>query len=359
MLTGTVILSIGIFNGVMLSSILWFAKQSRFMALGILVYCLMLLKYLGYWVEFLPDQRFIAELLRPIELLLGPLVLGCFYRLESRKLNKEWLHYLPAILLLFVAVGNYTYNQLTSANSYSFGYYVFLFKMTHEVAYVAAASWLFRKSLDRTKILLIIFFATQWAISLLYLLYRFEGEYNLVNWFLFGGMAFSINYLAYVALKQSSLLNNNKSSDSHASDLPIVEKSESNLAEATKKEVDVHPIYLNLLKVLEEEELFLSQNLKISDISKALGVPEKTVSRAVNEHAGENFNAFINRFRVNYSASLITSESHSHYTIDAIAEESGFANKVSFYKAFKRVKGISPSEYRRESSNGAYNNLLI
>lgn len=356
MLTGTVILSIGIFNGVMLSSILWFSKQSRFMAVGILVYSFMLLKYLGYWVEFLPEQRFIAEILRPTEFLLGPLVLGCFCRLESKRLKNEWLHYIPAILLLLFASGNYAYNQLTNGNAYGFGVYAFIIKMLHELIYLGGVIWYFRKRLNRTKILLIVFFSLQWIISIFYLLYRFEGEYNLVNWILFGGMAFSINYLAFVALKQSSILNKTEPVMAPVQEAP---EPTPETPEVNRKEPDLKPVYQQLLNLLEEEQLYLSQNIKISDISRALSIPEKTVSRAVNEHAGENFNAFINRFRVNFASTLITSESYSHYTIDAIAEESGFANKVSFYKAFKRVRGISPSEYRKEHSKGAYNNLLI
>ena len=352
MLTGTVILSIGIFNGVMLAAILWFARQSRFMAIGILAYCLMLLKYLGYWVEFLPEQRFLAELLRPTELLLGPLVLGCFYRLGSGKLKYEWAHYLPALLLLFFSVGNYGYIQLTGDGTYTYGFYVFIFKMVHEIGYLAAVIWLFRNQLDKPKILLIIFFSLQWAISILYLLFRFQGKYDMINSMLFGGMAFSINYLAFVALKKSSIFKTELPPEKDELQKPPATKNET-----SRPEPDSKPTYDKLLILLEADELFLSQNIKISNLARALSVTEKSVSRAVNEHAGENFNAFINRYRVNHAAKLIISDTYSHYTIDAIAEEAGFANKVSFYKAFRRIEGISPSEYRKKHFDGPLNNL--
>lgn len=350
MLIGSIILSIGIFNGTMLATILWFAKRSRFMAAGILVYCLILLKYLGYWVEFLPEHRFISETLRPVELLMGPLVLGCFYRLASKKLNREWLHYLPAAVLLLFVIGNHLKILITGSGSYAYGYYVFLTKMTHEMVYLLFVGWCFRKELTRVKILLMIFFSLQWIISLFYLFFRFEGDYNIVNYILFAGMAFSINYLAYVALKQSSMFSKNASATPKQviSSKPASDKKPK--ADTPKSEPDLLPVYENLIQKIKEEELFLSQNIKISDLARELSVPEKSVSRAVNEHAGENFNAFINRYRVDHAADLILSDSHSHYTIDAIAEEAGFANKVSFYKAFKRVMGISPSEYRKEKS---------
>lgn len=353
MLIGSIILSIGIFNGTMLATILWFARRSRFMAAGILVYCLILLKYLGYWCEFLPEQRFLAEILRPVELLMGPLVLGCFYRLTSKKLNREWLHYLPALLLLLFVVGNHLKILITGSGNYSFGYYVFMTKMTHEIVYLIFVSWQFRKELNRVKVLLITFFALQWIISLFYLLYRFEGDYNIVNYVLFAGMAFSINYMAYVALRQSSMFSKGSSKTPAPQPIKKTETPTKPKPETPKIEPDLRPIYESLVQKIKEEELFLSQNIKLSDLARQLSVPEKTVSRAVNEHAGENFNAFINRYRVDHAADLILSDTHSHYTIDAIAEEAGFANKVSFYKAFKRIKGISPSEYRKENSQEA------
>jgi len=38
--------------------------------------------------------------------------------------------------------------------------------------------------------------------------------------------------------------------------------------------------------------------------------------------------------------------SNASKTIDAIADETGFSSRTSFYKAFDRITGISPNEYR-------------
>ena len=36
----------------------------------------------------------------------------------------------------------------------------------------------------------------------------------------------------------------------------------------------------------------------------------------------------------------------TNLTIDAIAVECGFSNKVSFYKAFKKMHDVSPKEFK-------------
>ncbi|MEQ9403059.1 MAG: AraC family transcriptional regulator [Cyclobacteriaceae bacterium] len=105
-------------------------------------------------------------------------------------------------------------------------------------------------------------------------------------------------------------------------------------------------IYNRVILLLEEDKIFLNKQIKVSDLAAEINQNEKMVSRAINKYSNGNFNAFINSFRVEYSKELMTSGRLDHYTIEAIAEESGFANKVSFYNAFKSDTGMSPKQFR-------------
>jgi len=96
------------------------------------------------------------------------------------------------------------------------------------------------------------------------------------------------------------------------------------------------------------DKLYLKKNIRIADLADHIAQNEKLVSRAINRHTKVNFNTYINNFRVEYSKELISSGKFDHYTIEAIAEESGFSNKVSFYQAFKGNIGISPSEFKAQ-----------
>jgi len=135
--------------------------------------------------------------------------------------------------------------------------------------------------------------------------------------------------------------------------LPVlVEKTSEEKIEDEQEIELVKRMYAKILEKINEDQLYLNQSIKLSDLNEALNISEKLVSKAINIHAKENFNAFINRFRVKHATTLINSEKFSFYTIDAIAEESGFSNKVSFYKAFKRIEGVAPSIYRQNALNG-------
>ena len=59
-----------------------------------------------------------------------------------------------------------------------------------------------------------------------------------------------------------------------------------------------------------------------------------------------NFKSYINEYRVDEAKRLLDEDKYLVRTIDAIAGETGFTNRSSFYRVFKRSQGISPSDYR-------------
>ena len=113
------------------------------------------------------------------------------------------------------------------------------------------------------------------------------------------------------------------------------------------EEKELKVIYGKTIDRLNEEKLFLSKSLRLSDLASELGSNERLVSKAINQYGAGNFNKFINAFRVEHSKELLIGGKFDHYTIEAIAEESGFSNKVSFYNAFKSHVGMSPSEFKK------------
>ncbi|NQZ77660.1 MAG: AraC family transcriptional regulator [Ekhidna sp.] len=98
--------------------------------------------------------------------------------------------------------------------------------------------------------------------------------------------------------------------------------------------------------LLEREKYFLNKNLKLTDLATELSCGERDLSRAINKFSKSNFNKFINSFRIRYSKEILSNSKFDHYTIEAIAEDSGFSNKVSFYNAFKSEIGMSPTQFR-------------
>ncbi|MEO9482152.1 MAG: AraC family transcriptional regulator [Ekhidna sp.] len=105
-------------------------------------------------------------------------------------------------------------------------------------------------------------------------------------------------------------------------------------------------IFNKTIELVNAEKYYLNKNLKLSDLAQELASNERMVSRAINRFGSGNFNKFINAFRIEHSKELLIGGKFDHYTIEAIAEECGFSNKVSFYNAFKSETGMSPTQYR-------------
>ncbi|GIT91580.1 hypothetical protein JANAI62_20370 [Jannaschia pagri] len=96
-------------------------------------------------------------------------------------------------------------------------------------------------------------------------------------------------------------------------------------------------------RLMAQDRLYLQPNLSLWDLADQIGVSTHYASQALNEKLGERFFDYVNRWRVRHAAEqLRTSEA----TILTIAYDAGFNARSSFYTAFKREYGMTPSAYR-------------
>jgi len=109
-----------------------------------------------------------------------------------------------------------------------------------------------------------------------------------------------------------------------------------------------------LLKYMDDEKPYVNGDLTINDLSMKTGIPRHYITEVLNEKHGRNFFAFVNEYRVREVISRIKDSKYQHYTILAIAFDSGFNSKSTFNSFFKAYTGKTPSAYREEilKSNG-------
>ena len=110
-----------------------------------------------------------------------------------------------------------------------------------------------------------------------------------------------------------------------------------------------------LKKRLEElmirDSLYLIPDLKITTLSKILNTNRTYISNLINEETGGNFNAYINRYRIEHAIGLMNKQGASLMVINHIAQESGFGSSGSFIRAFKACKGMTPGKYVPEKQD--------
>ena len=102
-----------------------------------------------------------------------------------------------------------------------------------------------------------------------------------------------------------------------------------------------------LNEVMESEKLYRDDSLTLSKLSRRLGIPEKHLSQVINKRTDQNFNDFINTFRIQEVKEKLSNPKYDHLTITSLAFDSGFNSKSSFYTAFKKITWTTPGEYRK------------
>ena len=103
-----------------------------------------------------------------------------------------------------------------------------------------------------------------------------------------------------------------------------------------------------LLSLMKREQPHLDASLKISGLAERLGIPSHHLSQVLNEGMETNFYDFVNSYRVEAAKRRLKDKNYRHYSILAIGLECGFANKTTFNRTFKKMTGLTPSEYMAE-----------
>lgn len=96
----------------------------------------------------------------------------------------------------------------------------------------------------------------------------------------------------------------------------------------------------------EEEKVYLDCNLTIDALAHKLGTNKSTLSKAINEGLHRNFPTLLNDYRIKHALELFNDPANSNYTIEAIAEMSGYNSRQVFHKAFKSRVGVPPRRFR-------------
>ena len=102
-----------------------------------------------------------------------------------------------------------------------------------------------------------------------------------------------------------------------------------------------------IIRLMEEQRPYLDSDLKQADVATALGVRLDEVSRCINSNAF-NFSQFVNGYRIEYAKQLMLRKPGIKMT--QVAIESGFSNETTFYRTFKAIVGMPPSEWASQKT---------
>jgi len=328
----------------------WFAR-AHYLAFYLIFFCLILLEQNLYWTTFYLENPHLLLLTDPLALLLGPLL---FFYVSGRVLKFNWIHFLPALIIIFAYLPVYLLSadekiefiQRTiwngeSINSIQFilfrimlivqivgyGYY-----MQSKMKWVWEVKRFFSSSISLDQIMLASYFLFG-LVKVACLFFTLFFNYEWIDVFDTTIRLITMLSVFYLFL---NVINKVK-----------VGIKKGPYAKSSIENGEVMHLKERLNNLMRDTEPYLNKDLKMIEIASNLNISEHKLSQLLNVHLGTNFFEYVNKYRVNKARLLLKNPDYNKYTIETIARECGFNSKSTFNEAFKKMEGVTPSVFKK------------
>jgi len=326
-------------------------KKNLPIAFVILSFSLILFQYVLYWTRYENVFPYLKLLPHVCYYSVGPLLLLYFHYLFKNKISIGFvLHFIPAAVV-FTTYSYILGNQLELIRAHP-PFLQFAQNPWFVVAHLSIyCSLLFRYIIIGKKETETEVTRHKWSLLLssLFLLFiiAYTSYYILVQFSFFNNewdyaisltMSFSIYTLGFLIIKQPHIFNGELFSNLFLPKSKI------------KNELDtvmLSSLYEKIAMYMKTEKPYRNNDLRMVQLADKVGISSHHLSKVINTGYGNNFNQFINEYRLDEAASLLLE--FPNEPIQNIYYQSGFNNKVSFYSSFKERFNCTPAQYRTQS----------
>lgn len=131
-------------------------------------------------------------------------------------------------------------------------------------------------------------------------------------------------------------------------DIEATRKIIERMLEAKKSDVDYEG--MDILGKIERVKNFLRRNcfkkVSLNDAAAAVYLSPKYLSRIFKAHTRTGFSDYKLALKINKAKGFLKK---TGYNINQIADKLGYENTESFIKCFKKIAGLTPTEYRKKN----------
>ncbi|PWS28761.1 hypothetical protein DHW03_02660 [Pedobacter yonginense] len=117
------------------------------------------------------------------------------------------------------------------------------------------------------------------------------------------------------------------------------------------RKIDAH-LAARVEAFLNETEVFRQTGLTLSGFASLIDIPNHKLTELFNHHFKLNFNSYINKLRIEYAKARLDDGDWKQFTLEAIANDAGFSSRNTFFVAFKKLTGLTPSGYISRLKDG-------
>lgn len=106
----------------------------------------------------------------------------------------------------------------------------------------------------------------------------------------------------------------------------------------------------------EYVEEHYTENLTVKEVAGIIGISSGYLSTMFNQSMGQSFVDYLNQLKINHACVYLE---QNYLKVYEIAYKVGFQDEKYFTKVFKKIKGITPKEYRNNYGKVRVNNNYI
>lgn len=356
-------------NSILLAALLWVNATAvergarRWLSTLLLLFGITMGYYVCYWTRLTNYYIHLNVLVEALPLLFGPILLFYYQELTAKRLMRNWsLHLLPFAMYCVFHFPMW----IMSAEGKRFFYkneapkplwqYFFLMSSIVVLCSLLAYSAYFLKKYWQEKAYLnqysdenehqklgwergvFVSFAFYAMLFLLYYVLAWTGMLNpTYDYFVSLGLVVSIYYIAYCAFRPPVFYaENTKQNETYISAKQLI------------KDTDIEYFKLKLQSELAEKKVFLDSNLKLAKLAENIGLTAHQLSYLINQEYQMSYSDLVNEYRITEAKRLLEDPEIRKEKLLRIAFDVGFSNKTSFFNAFKKHTGKTPSEWREE-----------
>ncbi len=379
---------IGLFYSIKLLVTKVSGHKSRILGLYVLLQSIALLEYVFYWTKLIYAFPALIDISLLFPFLYGPILVIYFNRSfgNDKPIKSYVYHFIPFALLLLLKIPFYLAPanlKLYHTHDILFGKYFEYYPwwmLLHLGVYCVILVVLVRSysgvgSMRLWAKWLIGFFASFILLSFMYHLLSYtqaltpQSDYfislatcatiALIGWYGHG-----FDAIADGKSILDSLIAASTQAKSVSQDSMIIEVSKQNeaapregsgMSEAEKYRHSALPKSLSvklandLENLMQREKLYHQNDLRLEVLAAKLNTSKHFVSQVINQGFKMNFFEYINLKRIEEAKHLLRTTPREELNIIEVAYTVGFNNKGTFNSAFKKITGVTPTEFRRQS----------
>ncbi len=327
-------------------------KKNYPIAFLVLAFSIILFQYVLYWTRYEVTFPYLVLIPPVCYYSTGPILFLYFLNLYKSKMSFHYgLHFLPVLLLtipnivLWLKYLGWTQIDIPllwlAQNPW--------FIVAHMAFYTILIFRLILINKDKTSqytrlrhnwanILVTLYALFIVSYALYYILVGFPFFNSQWDYFISIVMSISIYTIGFFIFKQPQVFDGEFYSQLF---IPVLNKKES-LEHAILNE-----LFKNVTTYMETKKPYAENELRLVHVADELGFSTHLLSKVINDKSGKNFNQFINDYRLQEAEQLLRKA--TNLSIQNIYYEVGFNNKATFYSAFRKKYGCTPTQFKETS----------